>query len=311
MFVSATVLALVGEGRLNLDDPVSAWLGEEPWIEDFADRDRITLRQLLNHTSGLANHVESDSFAQALSQRWRDTDDPMSPDELVAHALDQALLFDPGTGWSYSDTGYILAGLIIERAVGRPYYEEVTQRFLDPLELHCTVPSNRLDLPRLATGYVDPENAFGLPRRTTDASGAMVWHPGVESTGGGLLSCPHDLVRWAHLLFQGHALRGGDPGDLLSAYPLDADGRLGYGLGVAIRTDADFGEVLGHGGWIPGYVTSLRYFADHGIGIAFQINTDVGVMDGSPSAIDEMENRLAAVVIDAVTRRGLPGPTRP
>lgn len=299
-FVGATALALVAEGRLGLDDPIANWLGELPWIHRLANNETITVRQLLHHTSGIANHVESESFVRAFGARWSSTDSPMSPEELIAHVLDQPALFHPGEGWSYSDTGYLLMGLIIEEVTGRSYYEEVARRFLAPFSLNATIPSNRVDLPNLATGYLAADNVFDLPGRTTDSTGSMVWNPAVEWTGGGLASNPRDLVRWARVLFEGEAVAGEYLGDLLTPHPLDEQGQVGYGLGVAIHRASPFGTALGHGGWIPGYCTSLRYYADHGIGIAFQINTDIGVMDGSPSAIDEMERRLAAVVIDAV-----------
>ena len=301
-FVSATALALAQEGRLRLDDPIARWLGDRPWFERLPNHNRITLRQLLNHTSGLPNHVELETFARGFADRWHDVGTPMTPEELIGYVLDQSPLFPPGEGWSYSDTGYLVAGLVIEEAAGRPYYHEVTRRFLVPLELSATMPSNRIDLPRLATGYVSADNPFGLPHRTTGPSGVMVWHPGLEWTGGGLLSNPGDLVRWARALYGGGALPGDYLDSLLESLPLDEAGQVRYGLGVAIREDGRLGTNLGHGGWIPGYCTSLRYYPDHAVGVAFQINTDAGVMDGSPTPIDRIERRLAALVIDAASR---------
>jgi D-alanyl-D-alanine carboxypeptidase len=297
-FVGATVLALAEEGRLTLDDRVADWLGDRVWFERLPNHDAITLRHLLNHTSGLSNHVESARFAGYMAEEWSALNDP-KPEELIAYALDQPPLFAPGDGWSYSDTGYLLLGLVVERASGRTYYQELNSRFLTPLRLENTVPSNRRELPELATGYTEADNPFGLPTRTTTRFGIMAWHPGIEWTGGGLASTPLDLVRWARALFEGEALAGTYLDEMLAFVPLDEVGRAGYGLGVAVRRDDVLGTNVGHGGWIPGYCTSLRYYTDHGVGIALQINTDVGMMEGSPTPVDRIEARLARVVIEA------------
>lgn len=295
MFVSATVLALAHDGALDLDAPISTWLAERPWFERLPNHNTITVRHLLNHTSGLPNHVESDAFARAFAERWSDVERPFSPEELIGFVLDQPALFPPGEGWQYTDTGYVLLGLIIEAASGNSYEEEVTRRFLDPLNLTHTEPSNRIELSNLATGYLNADNPFGLPHQTTTRPGVMAWHPGVEWTGGGLVSAPHDLVIWAKALFEGEAMSGDYRTDLLRTTPLGDD--AGYGLGVAIHDGGPFGPTYGHGGWIPGYCSSLRYYPQHGVAIAFQINTDIDVMEGDPSAVDEMERRLAAVVL--------------
>ena len=303
-FVIATVLALVQEEQLHLDAPIAIWLADRPWFARLANHEDITLRQLLNHTSGLANHVESEAFAQALTKRWREVEKPMSPEELITYILDQPPLFAPGEGWSYSDTGYLLVGLIIEKATGHTYYQEVERRFLNPLALALTMPANQLAIPNLATGYMAVENAFGLPPQTTTRPGVMAWHPGIEWTGGGLASNPRDLVVWGKSLLSGRALTGDYLVPLLQSVPLgEAAHHVRYGLGIAVHADGPFGPSYGHGGWIPGYCTSLRYYPHHDVAIAFQINTDIGVMEGDPSPIDEIEQRLAGIVIDSVARR--------
>ena len=94
-------------------------------------------------------------------------------------------LFQPGKSWSYGDTGYLLHGLLIEKTTGHSYYQELAQRFLIPLRLALTAPSDRPELAGLAAGYVSPDNSFGLPVKTTACPGIMVWHPGLEWTGKG------------------------------------------------------------------------------------------------------------------------------
>ncbi len=298
-FVGATIIALAQEDVLSLDDPISKWLGDRPWFSRLPNHDMITLRQLLTHSSGIANHVDIEPFIHAFRENWHTCTNPFLPETLITFVLDQPPLFKAGEGWHYSDTGYILVGLIIEAVTGHSYYKEVTQRFLELLNLTLTTPSDRLELPGLAAGYMSPDNAFDLPPKTTLRSGVMAWHPGLEWTGGGLVSNPKDLVIWAKALYEGKAIKGDYLKDLLQSVPIsDNDLDTRYGVAVAVHENGPFGTTYGHSGWIPGYCSSLRYYPEYGVAIAFQINTDIGIVDGSTKIFMEMENNLAKVVIE-------------
>ncbi len=300
-FVGATVLALVQEGLLELDDPIAKWLGERPWFSRLPNGDTVTLRQLLTHSSGIGDYVSAQGFQHAFGENWRAPTNSFPPEELIGFVLDQAPLFEAGAGWHYSDTGYLLVGLIIEAVTGNSYYEEVARRFLVPLQLVLTTPSDRRELSGLAAGYLAADNPFSLPGKTTLRPGVMAWHPGLEWTGGGLVSNPQDLVVWARTLFTGRALQGQYLDALLQSVPIgdDAPG-VSYGIGVGIRAKGPLGPTYGHAGWIPGYCSSLRYYPQYGVAIAFQINTDIGIVDGSTPVIEDAEIRLAQVVVAAV-----------
>jgi D-alanyl-D-alanine carboxypeptidase len=301
--VAATAVALAEEEILDLDAPIGRWLGARPWFGGLPNHDRITLWHLLTHRSGLPDHVHLDAFAAAVAERGTESNNPFPPDTLVQFVAGRPALFEPGEGWAYSDTGYILVGLIIEEATGRDYYDLVRARFLDPLGLRHTGPSDRRTLPGLAAGYA-ADNPFGWPEKTTGDDGALVWHPGIEWTGGGLVSTSRDLARWGAALFGGDTLSETALAQMLDGAPVDPEQPdVRYGMGVAIYRAGPFGPVYGHGGWIPGYVSSLRYYADPGVAIAFQINTDRGLADGARSVVEALEARLAAVVIGA-GRRG-------
>lgn len=296
-FVGATAVALAREGVVDLDAPVARWLSDRPWFRWIPNHERMTLRHLLTHRSGLPNHVHMDAFAAAVSRRWREAGNPFPPEALVRFVVDQPPLFGVDEGWAYSDTGYILAGLVIEQATGRDYYEVVQERFLTPLGLAMTGPSDGRLLPGLATGYA-ADNPFGFPKRTTTADGAMLWDPGLEWTGGGWASTSADLARWGAALFGGRALSEGGLDLLLASSPVDPSAPdVHYGLGVAVYRAGPFGPVCGHGGWIPGYASSLRYYDDYGVAVAFQINTDIGIVDDTSSVVQAIEARLAEVVV--------------
>ena len=303
-FVAATVLVLESDGLLSRADLVSDHLGVRPWFDTLPNAETITIGQLLRHTSGLPDHVHLQSFQQAWPRLAKPVDG-FDPENLLDFMIGQDPLFEAGTAWAYSDTGYVLLGLVIEELTGRPWQEVVRARFLNPLGLTSTVPSDRPDLPGLAIGYVAPDNLFGMPERTADADGRLLWNPLVESAGGGFASTSQNLARWGHLLFGGDAMAEPYLDRLLDGVPVDPDAPgILYGAGVAIYTDTPRGPVLGHGGWIPGFVSSLRHYADVGVTVAFQINTDVGIADDTTDLVPALEAALADLATAAANRTG-------
>jgi D-alanyl-D-alanine carboxypeptidase len=304
-FVGATAIALVQEGKLDLDKPISTWLRGRPWFPRLPNHDSITLFQLLTHSSGLPDHVYTEEFARDFGEHWNAAGNPLEPDKLVGFILDKPAKFEAGKGFAYSDTGYLLVGMIIEEVSGSSLYEEIIDRFLVPLRLGLTSPSNFKVLPGLVAGYMPANNQFGLPPVTTVAPGIMGWNPAIEWAGGGFASNSRDLAIWAKALYEGKAIPGGDYLDnLLRAVPVgkDAPG-VSYGVGVAIRENGPFGKSLGHGGGIPGYSSSMRYYPEHRVAVAFQVNVDGGIAGGDPLVEDPenfpeaMEQRLARAAI--------------
>jgi len=302
-FVAALCVALALEGRLQLDEHVSRWLGKYDWYKRLPNHESITLRQLLTHSAGLPDHVHMKAFQQTFANEWRASENRFPPRRLVGFILDKPALFPAGMGWACSDTGYILAGMVIEEVTGHTYYDEVRRRFLDPLKLSDTAPADRRDLDRLAAGYMRADNPFGLPAKTLDVKHHLAWNPGVEWTGGGLVGTSRDLARWGAALYGGKAMSGNYLPQLLKAVavsPREPDSR--YGAGVVIYTSDRYGPVYGHAGWIPGYVSSFRYYPNSGVTLAFQVNTDKGVIDSSKNVLRKIEVRLMQVLVGETNR---------
>jgi D-alanyl-D-alanine carboxypeptidase len=292
----ALVLSLETEGVLDRSDLVSDYLGDKPWYPRLPNGETMTIWHLLTHTSGMPDHVYMEGAAMKLIELGQIM--PFDPSDVIAMTLDAQPLFEPGKAWAYSDTGYLLLGMVIEEATNQNVFNLAEDRFLAFLGLRHTVPSNVPEIPYLAVGYTVQDNPFGLSPRTMDDKGALIWNPLVEWTGGGFASNSSDLAQWGRALFTGAAMDVPYKDRLLQGVAVHPDApSIFYGAGVAIYEATPLGPVYGHGGWIPGYVSSLRHYADHQVTIAFQINSDVGVVDDSTDMVPALEAAIADQVL--------------
>ena len=268
-YAAALALQLVAEGKIGLDDRIEKYLGKEKWFARLPNAKEITVRMLMNHTSGLVRYEFKEEFAKDLTAQ---VEKVWKPEELVSYIFDTKAPFEAGKGWDYSDTNYIVLGMIIERVTGKPYYDLVRKRVLGPLKLRKTVPSDGRVIPGLAQGYAGADNPFG----GTDAmirDGKFVINPQFEWTGGGMASTTEDLALWAKALYEGRAFPAKLMPQALEGVPAPMLGKeTKYGLGVIIR-QTPLGTAYGHSGFFPGYLTEMVYFPDHKIALALQINS--------------------------------------
>jgi D-alanyl-D-alanine carboxypeptidase len=256
-FVSALALQLVEEGKLGLDDKMSKWLGDRPWFTRLPNAAGITVRMLMNHSSGIPNHVETDAFFKA-SSKAPDRDVPF--EYLLTFILDKKPLFPAGKGYTYSDTNYILLAMIEEAITGTTMYDEVARRFLMPQKLEQTSPSNR-NLDPAVHGFYEGQPVV--------KNGRLMINPQWEWAGGGFYSTPTDLVRWAGALYGGKVLNKSSFDELIHS-TAPGDGK-NYGLGVEIA-HRKWGDIYGHDGEWPGYLSLMRYYPKFGVAVATQIN---------------------------------------
>jgi D-alanyl-D-alanine carboxypeptidase len=277
-FAAATALQLVKEGKIGLDDKIEKYLGREPWFARLPNAKEITVRQLMNHSSGLVRYEFKEQFTKDLTAN---PEKVWQPAELVAYLLDEKPPFAAGTGWDYSDTNYIVLGMIIEKVTGRKFYDEADRRLIKPLKLTGTIPQDGPRLKGVIQGYAGPNNPFG----GTDAmivSGKFAINPQFEWTGGGYASTAQDLARWARMIYEGKAFAPELLPQVLDGVSAPMLGReTKYGLGVIIRKTAA-GISYGHSGFFPGYMTDMMYFPEHKVAVAVQVNTSVGRDLGKP-----------------------------
>lgn len=257
-FTATLVLQLVAEGKLELDAPVADHL------PDLRLDKRITARMLLRHTSGVFNYTgeyyEDGTFAPgipATGKEWVDTRlRSYRPLELVQLALSKPARFEPGADWSYSNTNYTLAALLIEQAGGGSYGRQVQQRILGPLELRDTVlAGDPTDLPEpYARGYYRYQD--GDEWKVADVSRQNL---SMLPAAGGAISTTKDLQTFFAALNGGKLLP-----DSLLAEMRTPHGPIGYGLGVFVQDLGDGGTVYHHNGGAPGGYGALMYSSPDG-----------------------------------------------
>jgi D-alanyl-D-alanine carboxypeptidase len=250
-FTATVVLQLAGEDELSLDDTVEQWLpGLVPGGE------RITVRQLLNHTSGLFNYTEDGAVLEGM---LRDRLREVSPQELVAIATAHPPAFAPGTRWAYSNTNYIVLGLIAEAAGGRPLASQLESRIFAPLKLRHTSFDTE---PRIAGHYA--HGYFG-------GQDVSVFSPSGAWAAGAIVSTASDVARFYRALLGGRLLPAEQLRAMTTTVPIVPG--AGYGLGI-VRTRTRCGTAWMHGGDFPGYQASAQTSADGRRQAVVMVNTD-------------------------------------
>ncbi|WP_413776776.1 serine hydrolase domain-containing protein [Bacillus sp. ZJS3] len=243
-FTATVILQLAGENQLNLDDSIEKWLPGV--IQGIGyDAKQITIRQMLNHTSGIAEYSKSKEADFTNPKRV------YTAEELVKIGLSAPPDFAPGKGWSYSNTGYVLLGMLIEKVTRNSYAEEVENRIIEPLELSNTfLPGNSSIIPgnKHARGYVQQEEGSELKDVTH-------FNPSIASSAGDMISTADDLNKFFSYLLGGKLLKEQQLKQMLTTVSTGKGGINGYGLGIYEIKLPNGISIWGHTGGIPGFDT--------------------------------------------------------
>lgn len=247
-FTAAVVLHLVGEGRMSLDDTVERWL---PGVVRGNGNDgrRITVRQLLQHTSGVPDVLPEipalNSAAGYRAERFR----TYTPEELVGMAMRHAPTFPvPGDGWSYSNTNYVLAAMIIREVTGRSWAREVHERIIRPLDLKDTGTPGAF--PFMPGPHAHSYASFG----TGTGVDVTTLNPSMGIGSGSIISTAHDLSRFYTALLGGRLLKPAQLAEMTATRDAPELG-VKYGLGLGEIPLSCGGSYFGHLGELLGYHT--------------------------------------------------------
>ncbi len=246
-FTATLILLLQQDGKLNIEDPVGRYLPDAPksWK-------KITLFNLLNHTSGIPDFTDAREF-----RTWSMV--PHTPDDEIASFRNKPLEFEPGSKFSYSNSNYAVLGSVIERVGGKTYSEQLYERIFKPLEMHDTgLDRDDLILPKRAQGYSPGDHGL-TPARSESMS--------VPWAAGSIYSTTGDLLRWEKGLFDGKILTAA------SLKAMTTPGKGNYGLGVSV-VELDGTKVVTHDGEIEGFNTYLAYIPARKIAVVVLSNVN-------------------------------------
>lgn len=267
-FVAVVILQLVEEGLLALDDPITTVLPESV-TDKFADSDQITVRMLLNHTSGIADWLTEAANADIFANPAKVWD----AEEFLDLAAAQEPYAAPGEGHAYSNTNYNLLGLVIEKSTGRSWREEVRRRIVQPLGLEDTYlpePGDHSITGSHVRGYQPFE---GQMVDLTEIDPSMAGAAG----GGALVTTASDLAQFLNAVLAGEFFQKSESLDEMLAF-VDAPDEAGvpywYGLGMEKYVLPGSVEMLGHLGCTAGYCSAVYYFPIQDITVAAMINVD-------------------------------------
>ena len=252
-FTSAAVMKLVEQGRVKLDDDLSKYVPQFP-----LQGRKVSIRQLLNHTSGIHSYTSSPGWQKT----WADE---LSPDAIVAFVAADSFDFAPGTGYRYNNTGYVLLGMVIEKASGQKYAKFLEAQFFKPLGLRQTsyCPSRTSD-PAFALGYSKGPNG------TVRAQFMDLSHP---FSAGALCSTVGDFAKWQRALDGGQVVSPASYTVMTTADTLTGGRRINYGFGL-VPGDFNGHKTISHTGGIPGFATAATYVPDDSLSIVVYTNYD-------------------------------------
>ncbi|MGW4384706.1 serine hydrolase domain-containing protein [Kitasatospora sp. NPDC004531] len=281
-FTATVLLQLEAEGRLSLDDTVASRLPGAVAANGY-DGSRITLRQLLNHTSGLPDYAKDSGFSLAYALNTQPTR-AWAPQALVDLALAQhAPTAEPGRQWSYANTNYVLAGMVIKAVTGNDAATEIQHRIIEPLGLrNTTFPTTDPTLHgNYLRGYEYPVVGIVILDATT--SNVQAFGP-----AGAIVSTLDDLAAFGRALMSGRLLPPAQQAELTTTVPVGTDGKVAYGLGL-IHQQLPCGQwVWGHNGAVLGYFSDW-YANDDGSKQVVRANNEYHLLTSTKGQQDTMK----------------------
>lgn len=268
-FTAVTILKLAEEGKLDLDDIAAQYLPEET-ITNIENADSATIRNLLQHSSGIYNYIQSPHFQTAslndLLKEWQ-------PNELLGYARGKKANFEPGTDVDYSNTNYILLGMIIEEIEDKPFYQVFDEFIFGPLGLTFTSFASENPVPEnIIRGYIDLYGKLEV----IDATQYSGWD--YHTADGGLISNPYDLYLFLQAVVETDIISQNSLEEMTEWISPSYDDEIFYGLGL-FKMKTKFGDTYMHSGDAIGYYASMLYLPDYDSYICWAVNGNYGKID--------------------------------
>jgi CubicO group peptidase (beta-lactamase class C family) len=271
-FTVAAVLMLQEQGKLSLDDKVAKWL------PDLTRANEITLRQVLSMTSGYQDYAPQDYMIP-------DWEKPISAQQILDRWARKPLDFEPGTKWQYSNTNYVIAGIIVEKVAGKPLFDLLREQVITPLAMSSALDTNAKKLPDS-----DPQGYFRYalgPLRPAPHEG-----PGWMYAAGELAMTPTDLAKWDISLIQQSVLKPSSYLAMETETLLKNGVGTRYGLGMTVSSTRGH-RILEHSGEVSGFVAENIVLPDDNFAVAVLTNQD------AISAASEIGRQVMSAFLDS------------
>jgi D-alanyl-D-alanine carboxypeptidase len=288
-FTATTIFLLKEKGKLNLDDKITKYLSAAD-IKDIENADKATIRQLLHHSSGIYNYIQNLKFQTSslndLIKIW-------TPDELLDYARGKIAYFSPGEDVLYSNTNYVLLGMIISNIEGKPFYEVFKEKIFEPLGLSSTQFAAKDPVPDgIIRGYVDFYSNLNIINAT--------YYNGWDyyTADGGLISNAYDLNIFMTALIHGEIISQASLDEMMTwQKPRNEDLEffpISYGLGI-FKMETEWGDAYFHSGDAIGYYACMAYFPESETTICWAVNGNYGKIDEFTSTKSAMEKIFGTV----------------
>lgn len=289
MVTATTVLKLMEEGKLNLDDKISSYL-EGDVINKIKNANTATIRQLLQHSSGIYNYIQNIQFQiSSLNNFIRE----WKPNDLLQYAFNKDAYFAPGEDVRYSNTGYIMLGLLIEKIEGKSLYQVFNEKIFTPLGMSMTQFASENHIPDgIVRGYIDMYSNL----QVTESTYFSGWD--YYTADGGLISNPYDLSVFFNALVNGQIITSASLIEMFKwQTPINPDPDffpISYGLGI-FKIETDKGTAYMHSGDAVGYYANMLYFPDDSTTIIYAVNSNYGKIDQFVSTKEAMAKIISEV----------------
>jgi D-alanyl-D-alanine carboxypeptidase len=286
MFTATVVLKLQEEGKLDIDDQISDYL-QGDYMNQIENANQASIRQLLQHSSGIYNYIQNPKFQTAslnnLIEEW-------TAAELLKYAYHKSAYFEPGEDVIYSNTNYILLGLLIEKIEDKPIYQVFNEKIINPLGLTSTSFAGENPIPDgTVRGYIDLYSNLNVIEST--------YYSGWDyyTADGGLISNPYDMNVFFRALMNGQIIQNASLNQMLDwKTPQDPDEDffpISYGLGI-FKIETDFGIAYMHSGDAIGYFATMLYFPSNQRTIVYAANSNYGKIDSFISTKEAIHHVL-------------------
>lgn len=276
-YVASLILLLAEDKLFSLDDSISKWIDKVP------GGDAIHVRHLLDHSSGIYNYSNDNvvNAVSALGKKW-------TPQQLVDIGFGKKVGFAPGAGWDYSNTNYVLLGMIAEKATGKPVEQLLRERILTPIGSTATFFYGKETIP----------GEIAVGRTFLGGNGATFMDPSLFWCSGSFVGTIQDLATWVELRGSGRFHGAASNGEMLKLIPTSSE-HLKYGAGLMVYDASSThggGDSYGHGGDLVGYHSYGLYFPDSESTVVVMVDSDKGPKGSFPLAATYREQLYFAVI---------------